>query len=141
MHNALVAKGIIDGSSNSLVADFLDGTKTDDQLVSLVVGVIRPKNLADEAEKLAYLAIGGFAKFASVRRLKRALYKYKKELYSDFVAKNITALKHVVKDSNATEDVILKSVKSRLHAIDEVLNLRGDHFLKRARFVAKGYQI
>lgn len=142
IHEFLIKHKIIDGSSDSLLQDILDGTKTDDVAIDLIVKRIGNSNISDIVEKLVYLALSGFFRWEIVTRIKAYLRKHLKACNEANIKQDYAFMKTLVVDGATISDVNLRiALTSRINALKEVLSLHGEHFLKRSIFVSPGFLI
>jgi hypothetical protein len=141
LHKFLISKGILDGSSDDLILDIVDGVKPG-QAVDEIMNRMGKLNYAEIIEKLAYLAIGGVLKIAINLRIRHIIKDHRSEVRKAIDSKDLTVLKSLVFEPQLfAEEQLVKVARSRLKAINEVLALRGDHFLKRAKFVSPGFRV
>lgn len=144
VHKYLISKGIVDASSDSLVEDLLDGTKTDEVIVNTIIDKLSGLKTSHSLnEKLVYIALGGFYKLEIMMRIRRGLAKHKKDCQKALAENDFEFAKTLIKgDTSAiTEEECIKALNSRIKAISKVGNLHGEHFLKRVYHVSDGWKI
>lgn len=140
LHQFLVTHSILDGSSDSLVEDITDGS-TPELIIDQVVARIGNESISVIAEKLAYLALGGIFKVEISIRLRRYLYKHLEEAKKAKAAKDFEFMNSIAMENGLPEEELIKVLNSRIQALRDVLALRGNHFLKRAKYVAPGFKV
>jgi len=144
VHSYLINKGILDGSSHSLVEDLLDGTKTDEVLVNELVNKLSGLSPHSLIQKLVYIALGGFYKLEISKRCKKILKRHLSDVTDALNSRNVAygaTLISKKKSDTIYEDDAIKALNMRADALLEVLALNGDHFLKRAQHVAPSFKI
>lgn len=144
VHKYLIEKGIVDGSSNSLVEDLLDeklaGVEAVETILKKLSGIKTEHSLT---EKLVYIALGGFFKLEISMRIRKALEIQEKKLRKAINDEEFDIGYSLIKGSENEIQVsdLKKAIEMRLRAIRTVAKLHGAHFFKRAYHVSDGWKI
>lgn len=146
IHEYLVKKGIIDGSNDNLVKDILDEPNLAKNFAYVTKVLSSRKSVAEKIRSLVYLAIAGFAKSKINQEVRIILRDHLKECNEAMRTSDFTIVQGFVKSkkvkiADLDERTLKQILASRIYALQTVLRLRGDHFLKRSYYVAPDFKI